>query len=99
MKFKSLRKLNCHWRDDLFLFLVAIFLTSLVLGKILGTSKFVTLFTLDMPLWLQSITPVLVRDGSIYVMSVPIGLLAYLGVWLFQDYEEDPEGKRLCSTV
>jgi len=41
---------------------VPIFLTSLVLGNIVGTTKFVTLFTLDMPGWLQSITPSPVRD-------------------------------------
>ncbi|HKK61459.1 MAG TPA: queuosine precursor transporter [Bacteroidales bacterium] len=99
MKFKSLRKSNSHRRDALFLFLVSIFLTSLVLGNIVGTTKFVTLFTLDMPTWLQSITPALVRDGSIYVMSVPIGLLAYPFTFLATDLISELFGRKRAQTV
>lgn len=82
-----------------FLFLMAIFLTSLVLGNIVGTTKFVTLFTLDMPGWLQSITPSLVRDGSIYVMSVPVGLLAYPFTFLATDLISELFGRKRAQTV
>jgi len=48
-----------------------------VLEDIVGTTKFVALFTMDIPEWLQLITTFLVRDGSVNVMSVRFGLLAY----------------------
>jgi queuosine precursor transporter len=88
-----------HKRDILFLSLVGIFLTSLVLGNIVGTTKFITLFTLNLPYWLQSITPSLVRDGNIYVMSVPVGLLAYPFTFLATDLISELFGRKKAQLV
>jgi uncharacterized PurR-regulated membrane protein YhhQ (DUF165 family) len=88
-----------HKRDILFLSLVGIFITSLVLGNIVGTTKFVTLFTLDMPGWLQAITPSLVRDGSVYVMSIPVGLLAYPVTFLATDLISELFGRKKAQLV
>ena len=76
---------HSHQRDVLFLSLSAIFLTALVLGNVIGTTKFVTIFSLNLPEWLQSITPSLVRDGSLYTMSVPAGVIAYPFTFLATD--------------
>ena len=76
-------------RDALFLTLTGIFLTSLVLGNVIGTTKFVTIFSWDLPGWLQAITPALVRNGSIYTMSVPAGVIAYPFTFLATDLISD----------
>lgn len=54
-------------RDALFLSLAGVFITALVLGNVIGTTKFVTLFSMELPGWLKSITPSIVRDDSIYI--------------------------------
>ena len=74
-----------HRRDALFLTLSGVFLTSLVLGNVIGTTKFVTIFSLDLPPWLQALTPELVRNGSNYTMSVPAGVVAYPFTFLATD--------------
>jgi len=79
MLLKTIRKRTPHKRDVLFLSLTGIFLTSLVLGNVIGTTKFVTLFSLQLPVWLQDLVPPLIRNGKLYVMSIPVGLLAYPG--------------------
>ena len=74
---------HSHQRDVLFLSLSGIFLTALVLGNVIGTTKFVTIFSFSLPEWVQSFTPSLVRDGSLYTMSVPAGRKkAQLVVWV-----------------
>lgn len=68
--------------DALFLSLAGIFLTSLVLGNVIGTTKFVTVFAVELPAWLLAVTPEMVRSESIYTMSVPVGVIAYrLPLW------------------
>lgn len=52
-----------HKRDALFLTLAGIFLTSLVLGNVIGTTKFVTIFSLNLPNWMLAITL------NLYVMA------------------------------
>ncbi len=99
MPLNSLRKPTPHKRDILFLSLVGIFITSLVLGNVIGTTKFVTLFTLNLPPWLQSITPSLVRDGSIYVMSIPVGLIAYPFTFLATDLISELFGRKKAQLV
>jgi queuosine precursor transporter len=99
MNQKTSKKISSHKRDILFLSLVGVFITSLVLGNIVGTTKFITLFTLDMPVWLQSITPSLVRDGSIYVMSIPVGLLAYPFTFLATDLISELFGRKKAQLV
>lgn len=86
-------------RDALFLSLAGVFITALVLGNVIGTTKFVTLFILDMPGWLQSITPAIVRDGSIYTMSVPVGVLAYPVTFLATDLISELFGRKKAQLV
>ncbi len=86
-------------RDALFLSLAGIFLTSLVLGNIIGTTKFVTLFSVELPDWLLSITPELVRSESIYTMSVPVGVIAYPFTFLATDMISELYGRRKAQLV
>jgi hypothetical protein len=88
-----------HKRDALFLTLTGIFLTSLVMGNIIGTTKFVTIFEVDLPGWLQAITPELVRDGAHYTMSVPAGLIAYPFTFLATDLISELFGRKKAQLV
>ncbi len=99
MRLSSLRKPTPHKRDILFLSLVGVFITSLVLGNVIGTTKFVTIFSFSMPSWLQTITPSLVRDGSIYTMSIPVGLLAYPFTFLATDMISELFGRKKAQLV
>lgn len=94
-----IRKSNGQKRDVLLLVLTGIFLTSLVLGNIVGTTKFVTLFSFQMPGWLQSVTPALIRDGGRYVMSIPVGLLAYPITFLATDLISELYGRKKAQAV
>jgi uncharacterized integral membrane protein (TIGR00697 family) len=95
----SIRNPSSHKRDILFLSLAGLFIASLVMGNIIGTTKFVTIFSFTMPGWLQSITPSLVRDGSIYTMSVPAGLLAYPVTFLVTDLISELFGRKKAQLV
>jgi len=88
-----------HKRDILFLSLAGVFITSLVLGNIIGTTKFVTIFSFVMPEWMQSITPSLVLDGSLYIMSIPVGLLAYPFTFLVTDLISELYGRKKAQMV
>lgn len=96
---RFLRNPTPHDRDVLFLSLAAVFITSLVLGNVIGTTKFVTLFTLDLPGWLQAITPELVRTGATYSMVVPVGVIAYPFTFLATDLISELFGRRKAQTV
>jgi len=97
--FPSIRNQNSHSRDILFLSLAGLFIASLVMGNIIGTTKFVTIFSFTMPGWLQSLTPALVRDGSLYTMSVPAGLLAYPVTFLVTDLISVLFGRKKAQSV
>lgn len=99
MNLTSVRAPSPHKRDILFLLLAAVFLTSLVLGNVIGTTKFITLFELNLPPWLRRLTPSLVRDGSIYVMSIPVGLIAYPFTFLVTDLISELFGRKKAQTV
>ncbi len=99
MILKSIRKPSPHKRDILFLSLAGVFITSLVLGNVIGTTKFVTIFSFVMPEWLQSITPSLVRDGSLYIMSIPVGLLAYPFTFLVTDLISELFGRKKAQLI
>ena len=99
MNLEKIRKPSSYKRDLLFLSLVGVFITSLVLGNIVGTTKFVTIFSFMMPGWLQSITPSLVRDGSLYTMSIPVGLLAYPFTFLVTDLISELFGRKRAQMV
>lgn len=95
----SSNKPSMGQRDALFLSLAGVFITALVLGNVIGTTKFVTLFSFDMPGWLQLITPSIVRDGSIYTMSVPVGVLAYPVTFLATDLISELFGRKKAQLV
>lgn len=99
MVLSSIRNPSSHKRDILFLSMAGLFIASLVMGNIIGTTKFVTIFSFTMPGWLQSITPALVRDGSIYIMSVPAGLLVYPVTFLVTDLISELFGRRKAQLV
>lgn len=99
MMLKSIRKRSPHKRDILFLSLAGVFITSLILGNVIGTTKFVTIFSFEMPGWLQTITPSLVRDGSLYIMSIPVGLLAYPFTFLVTDLISELFGRKKAQLV
>ena len=86
-------------RDVLFLSLVGVFLTSLVLGNVIGTTKFVTIFSLELPRWLQALTPALIQENGIYTMSVPAGVIAYPFTFLATDLISELFGKRRAQLV
>ena len=86
-------------RDILFLSLAGIFLTSLVLGNIIGTTKFVTLFSIDLPEWLRSVTPEIIRNGDIYSMSIPVGVLAYPFTFLATDLISELFGRKKAQQL
>jgi len=88
-----------HRRDALFLTLSGVFLTSLVLGNVIGTTKFVTIFSLDLPSWLQTLTPELVRNGSNYTMSVPAGVVAYPFTFLATDLISELFGRKRAQML
>lgn len=99
MDINSIRSPSKHKRDILFLSLVGLFLTSLVLGNVVGTTKFVTLFSLQLPDWLSSITPDLVKNGNIYAMSIPVGLIAYPVTFLATDMISELFGRKKAQSV
>lgn len=99
MKFTSIRIPTPRKRDLLLLTLTGVFLTSLVLGNVIGTTKFITLFSMDLPAWLRDITPSLVRDGNIYVMSIPVGLIAYPFTFLVTDMISELYGRKKAQSV
>lgn len=88
-----------HKRDFLFLFLSGIFLTALVLGNVIGTTKFVTIFSIDLPVWLQNIIPELVRNGAHYTMSVPAGVIAYPFTFLATDLISELFGRKKAQML
>lgn len=88
-----------HKRDILFLTLTGLFLTALVMGNIIGSTKFVTLFSLSLPEWALSVVPELVRDGRIYTMSIPVGLVAFPITFLVTDLISELFGRRKAQLV
>ncbi|HAC15204.1 MAG TPA: hypothetical protein DCE78_04575 [Bacteroidetes bacterium] len=86
-------------RDLLFLGLSAVFLTALIMGNIIGTTKFITLFTLNLPDWFLPAVPELVRNGSQYSMIIPVGLLAFPATFLVTDLISELFGQKKAQLV
>jgi len=86
-------------RDALFLTLTGIFLTSLVLGNVIGTTKFVTIFSVELSDWMLAIVPELIRDNNIYTMSVPVGVIAYPFTFLATDLISELYGRKKAQLV
>lgn len=99
MKSEEPKPAATYKRDALFLSLAGIFLTSLVLGNVIGTTKFVTIFSIDLPGWLERLTPKMVQDAGIYTMSVPVGVIAYPFTFLATDLISELYGRKKAQLV
>lgn len=86
-------------REALFLGLSAIFLTALVMGNIIGTTKFLQLVSFHFPQWLLPIVPELVRDGSRYDLVIPVGLLAFPFTFFVTDLISELFGKKKAQLL
>lgn len=86
-------------RDALFLSLSGIFLTSLVLGNVIGTTKFVTIFSVELSPWMERTIPQLIQDSGIYTMSVPVGLIAYPFTFLATDLISELYGRKKAQLL
>lgn len=82
-----------HRRDTLFLTLCALFLTALVMGNIIGTTKFVTLLSVTFPDWALRFIPELVREGATWSMVVPVGVIAFPVTFLATDLVSELYGR------
>lgn len=94
-----MRKPDLHSRDFLLLLLAGIFMTALVMGNIIGTTKFVTLFTFTLPDWALGWVPEMVRNGRLYSMTVPAGVIAYPVTFLATDLISELFGRRKAQMV
>lgn len=86
-------------RDALFLGLSGVFLTALIMGNLLGTTKFVQLFSLQLPNWFLPLVPALVRDGNVYTMIVPVGVIAFPATFLATDLISELFGRRKAQLL
>lgn len=86
-------------RDVLFLGLSSLFITALVLGNVIGTTKFVTLLNFEIPDWFLGFVPELVRQGKHYTMSVPAGVIAYPVTFLATDLISELLGQKKAQLV
>lgn len=93
------QKIATYKRDALFLSLAGIFLTSLVLGNVIGTTKFVTIFSIELSGWWENIIPELVQDSGVYTMSVPVGVIAYPFTFLATDLISELYGRKKAQLV
>jgi queuosine precursor transporter len=90
---------RAHRRDALFLTLCALFLTALVMGNIIGTTKFVTLFSITFPAWALRYIPELVREGSTWSMVVPVGVIAFPVTFLATDLVSELFGRKKAQLL
>jgi uncharacterized integral membrane protein (TIGR00697 family) len=90
---------SSYKRDALFLTLSGIFLSALVLGNVIGTTKFVTIFSIELSGWMRSLVPELIRDNNTYTMSVPVGVIAYPFTFLATDLLSELYGRKKAQLV
>ncbi len=69
------------------------------MGNVIGTTKFVTIFEMDLPGWLEAITPDIVRNGAHYTMSVPAGIIAYPFTFLATDLISELFGRKKAQMI
>jgi len=86
-------------RDALFLALSSLFVAALVLGNLVGTTKFIHLFSIRFPDWFLPFVPEMVREGSAYSMIVPAGLIAFPLTFLATDLISELFGRRKAQLV
>lgn len=96
---KPTKPVISYKRDALFLSLAGIFLTALVLGNVIGTTKFVTLFSVELSGWMKTIVPELVLNNGTYMMSVPVGVIAYPFTFLATDLLSELYGRKKAQLV
>jgi len=70
-----------------------------VLGNVIGTTKFVTIFSVELSDWMLAIVPELIRDNNIYTMSVPVGVIAYPFTFLATDLISELYGRKKAQLV
>ena len=58
-----------------------------------------TIFSLELPSWLEALTPDLIRNGSIYTMSVPAGVVAYPFTFLATDLISELFGRKRAQML
>jgi queuosine precursor transporter len=80
-------------RDVLFLVFSSVFITALVMGNLIGTTKFIHLFSIRIPDLFLPLVPNLVRDGNLYSMIVPAGLIAFPATFLATDLVSELFGR------
>ena len=86
-------------RDLLFLGLSSVFITALVMGNIIGTTKFIQLLDVQLPEWLLPLVPELVRQGERYSMAIPAGLLAFPVTFLVTDLMSELFGRKKAQLL
>jgi queuosine precursor transporter len=97
---KRLRIKNTPFnRDALFLILSSIFITSLIVANLVGTTKFIHLFTINIPQWFLPLVPSIIRDGNHYSMIVPAGLIAFPATFLATDIISEIFGRRKAQLL
>jgi len=99
MERENTQTVTSYKRDALFLSLSGIFLTSLVLGNVIGTTKFVTIFSIELSEWILPVVPELIRDQNTYTMSVPVGVIAYPFTFLATDLISELYGRKKAQLV
>jgi queuosine precursor transporter len=80
-------------RDVLFLVFSSVFITALVMGNLIGTTKFIHLFSIRIPDLFLPLVPNLIRDGNLYSMIVPAGLIAFPATFLATDLVSELFGR------
>ncbi len=96
---KAANSVPSYKRDALFLGLSAVFLTALVMGNIIGTTKFIQLFSMNLPERLLPLVPELVRDGEQYRMIIPVGLLAFPFTFFVTDLISELFGRKKAQML
>lgn len=96
---KPPERISAGKRDMLFLGLSAVFLTALVMGNIIGTTKFIRLASLTIPESLLFLVPELVRDGTSYQMIIPAGLLAFPFTFFVTDLISELFGRKKAQML
>lgn len=93
------KRVFVYKRDALFLGLCAVFLTALIMGNIIGTTKFIRLFAFDFPDWILPLIPELVREGTRYDMAIPVGLLAFPFTFFVTDLISELFGRKKAQML
>jgi len=69
------------------------------MGNIIGTTKFVNLFSITIADWFDFLVPDLVLNNGVYTMAVPVGVLVYPVTFLATDLLSELYGKEKTQRV